>query len=186
MKRMKKRILIGLMATAITFAMMGQGKYLTNDGEISFYSHTVIEDIMAENYKVAGVIDAASGEVAVIVKMTEFKFEKKLMREHFNENYVESEKFPKAIFNGSITNNTDVDYTKPGTYEVHMAGNLTIHGKTNRISADGSIQVTGRGITARTKFILNPEDYGIKIPKVVRKNIAESMEIDVKLNCQPI
>ena len=183
---MKKIMITALTLTAIVCTMQGQGKYLTNDGTISFYSHTAIEDIRAENTKIACVVDAATGALAIIVKMTDFLFEKELMQEHFNENYVESEKFPKATFSGSIVNNADIDYSRQGTYEVQVAGDMTIHGKTNQIAADGFLDVTMTGITARVEFMLNPEDYGIKIPKVVRKNIAESMKITVELQCNPI
>lgn len=164
----------------------GQGKYLTNNGTIKFYSHTVIEDITAENGKVAAVVDAEKGEIAVIVIMSEFQFEKKLMQEHFNENYVESEKYPKAVFNGSIENNDSVDYGTLGIYPVTVLGELTIHGVTRSLSATGTLEVTANGIVARTSFLLNPEDYEIKIPRVVRDNIAEKMEITVELGCNPI
>jgi len=166
--------------------MRGQGKYLTNEGVISFYSHTVIEDITAVNEKVSAVIDSENGEVAIIVIMSEFQFEKKLMQEHFNENYVESEKYPKATFSGRISNNGEVDYQTPGEYEVRVEGEMTIHGVTREISADGTVEVERDGITARTKFMLNPEDYDIKIPRVVRNNIAERMEITTELACDPI
>ncbi len=156
MKRIKKGVVTGMMM-AIAVTMSGQGKYLTNNGTAGFYSHTVIEDIAAENDEVAGVIDAASGEVAIIVTMTGFRFEKKLMQEHFNENYVESEKYPKAKFNGVINNNPEVDYSAAGTYHVQVTGELTIHGKTNPVSAEGTLEVTADGITAKTKFMLNPE-----------------------------
>ena len=186
MKYLKKILMTGLVATVITLTMPGQGKFLSNDGEISFYSHTVIEDITAKNNKVASVIDAASGELAIIVKMTDFKFEKQRMQEHFNENYVESEIYPKATYNGSIINNADVDYSKPGIYEVRVTGDMTIHGTTQTVSAEGSLEVSITSITARTKFMLNPEDYNIKIPKVVRKNIAEQMEISIEMTYQPM
>lgn len=163
-----------------------QGKYLTNEGSISFYSHTVIEDITAVSQKVAAVIDSQSGEVAIIVRMVDFQFEKKLMQEHFNENYVESEKYPKATFNGRITNNESVDYGTNGSYPAEVSGELTIHGITKTISVQGSVEVSKEGITARTKFMLNPEDYGIKIPGVVRENIAESMAVTAELFCKPI
>jgi polyisoprenoid-binding protein YceI len=163
----------------------GQGKYLTNEGVISFYSHTVIEDITAVNEKVSAVIDSESGDVAIIVVMNEFQFEKKLMQEHFNENYVESEKFPKATFSGKISNNGEVDYQTPGKYEVQVEGEMTIHGVTRKISAPGTVEVTRSGISARTKFMLNPEEYDIKIPRVVRNNIAERMEITTELVCKP-
>jgi len=183
---MKKLLITGLLVVCITGVVSGQGKFLTNQGSISFYSHTLIEDITATHHKVAGVIDAVTGEVAIIVKLTGFQFEKKRMQEHFNENYVESEKFPKATFNGSITNNSEVNYTVPGTYQVLVEGDMTIHGLTRAISINGSLEVTETGIIARTKFLLNPEDYGIKIPNVVRKKKKEKMEISVELNCDPI
>jgi len=163
-----------------------QGKFLTNDGVISFYSHTVIEDITATNDKVAAVIDSESGEVAIIVIMNEFQFEKKLMQEHFNENYVESEKYPKATFSGQISNNGEVNYQSTGEYRVRVAGEMTIHGITRNVSAEGTIEVNRNTITARTKFMLNPEEYEIKIPKVVRNNIAEKMEISAELVCNPM
>jgi len=183
---MKKDIIMCMIATVITSLANGQGKYLGNNGEISFYSHTIVEDITAINNKVAGVIDAATGEVAVIVKMVEFSFVKELMQEHFNENYVESVKFPKSTFTGTITNNTDVDYTTHGKYKVLVEGELTLHGVKKVISTEGTVEVTGTGIVASTKFILHPADFKIKIPKVVRNNIAKSMEVTVSINCNPI
>jgi polyisoprenoid-binding protein YceI len=183
---MKKAAITGMFILALAGRVAGQGKYLTNEGTIVFYSHTSIEDITAENNDVASVIDGENGEVAVIVQMTAFKFAKSLMQEHFNENYVESEKFPKAIFRGSILNNQEVDYTSEGVYKVRVAGELTIHGVTNQVSTEGTVEVVGEGIIANTRFMLNPEDYGISIPNVVRKNIAENMEIRINLFHKPI
>lgn len=182
---MKTIILILWMISLFTQAR-GQDKYLTNNGTIKFYSHTVIEDITADNSKVAAVVDAEKGEVAVIVMMREFQFEKKLMQEHFNENFVESHKYPKAIFNGRIENNISVDYNTQGTYTTKVQGEMTIHGTTRSVSAEGTLEVTANGIIARTGFFLNPGDYEIKIPRVVRDNIAENMEITVELRCNPI
>jgi polyisoprenoid-binding protein YceI len=182
---MKTIISIALLILSAQFTV-AQGKYLTNNGVISFYSHTVIEDITATNEKVAAVIDSENGQVAIIVVMNEFQFEKRLMQEHFNENYVESEKFPKATFSGQISNNAEVQYQTPGEYQVEVAGEMTIHGITREISSTGTIEVNQNTITARTKFMLNPEDYEIKIPKVVRNNIAERMEISAELVCNPL
>ena len=183
---MRRSTLTAMVILAIGGSAMGQAKYLGNEGNIIFYSHTAIEDITAENKEVASVIDSENGEVVVIVQMTAFAFEKKKMQEHFNENYVESETFPKATFRGRILNNADVDYTTKGEYEIQLEGEMTIHGVANQVSASGSLEVTMDGIRARTTFLLNPEDYGIKIPGVVRKNIAEKMEIRVDLNHIPI
>lgn len=185
MKLIKTNLSVLFISSLVTLAI-GQEKYLTNTGFVSFYSHTAIEDITAINNDVAAVIDGTSGEVAIIVVMNEFQFEKQLMQEHFNENYVESEKFPKATFNGRILNNEVVDYTSPGNYQVQVSGTLTIHGISSEVTTPGSIEVTGDGITARTKFLLNPEKYEIKIPRIVRNNIAENMEITAELSCKPI
>ena len=112
---MKKHIgMLAILALSGT-SLLGQGKYLGNEGKVSFFSSAPLEDIEAVHEEVSGVIDAESGEVAFIVRMTGFQFEKKLMQEHFNENYVESEKFPNATFEGKITNNKDIDYSKKGT-----------------------------------------------------------------------
>ena len=159
----------------------GQEKYLTNEGVIDFYPHTVIEDITARNEKVSAIIDSDNGAVAIIVPMNEFVFERKLMQEHFNENYVESEIYPKATFSGLIKENSEVDYQTPGTYEVLVMGKMTIHGITRELSEAGTIEISRDHLVARTRFLLNPEDYGIQIPRVVRKNIAEKMEITAEL-----
>jgi len=184
---MKKTIFLSVLAGSMLIAAVtGQGKYMTSKGTISFYSHTLIEDITAVSEEVASVIDTENGNVSVIVKMTSFQFEKKLMQEHFNENYVESHKFPKSTFTGRITNNADVDYTTEGTYKVTVEGELTIHGVTNGISADGTIEVGSSQLTAKTKFMVNPADYDIKIPRVVRDNIAERLEVTIVLPHDPI
>lgn len=183
---MKRVLTLGLFVALAPGVLFGQGKYLTNNGQINFFSHTAIEDIKADNLYVAGVIDASTGELAIIAKMTDFKFKKRLMQEHFNENYVESEIYPKATFNGLIKNNSQIDYSSPGAYQVQVEGEMTIHGESKRLELKGSIEVNAHGIIARTKFMLNPEDYAIKIPKVVRKNIAEQLEISVEMTFKPM
>jgi polyisoprenoid-binding protein YceI len=181
-----KNLLLIVAGLTLSLGVPAQGKYMTNEGFISFYSHTVIEDITADNNEVASVLDAATGEVAIIVTMTDFQFEKKLMQEHFNENYVESHKYPKAIFRGMIEENDAVDYTRKGKTPVMVSGELTLHGVTQQVRVEGSLEVTDEGLIARTLFKLNPEDYEIKIPRVVRKNIAEEMELTVELDHRPI
>ena len=159
MNLIKKLCFAGLLIVVFTGGAIGQEKYMTNEGFISFFSHTVIEDITAENSKVASVIDAANGEVVIIVKMIDFQFVKKLMQEHFNENYVESEKFPKSTFKGTIDNNADVDYATPGIYQVNVSGEMTIHNTTNSVSAEATLEVIENAIVAKTTFMLNPEEY---------------------------
>lgn len=187
MKKIRIIFLLGLCLSASLSPIYGQGKFLANKGSISFFSHAAIEDITAYNNNVASVIDAESGKVAIIVKMINFQFKKKLMQEHFNENYVETEKFPKATFNGKIINNSEVNYSARGDYAVKVEGDMTIHGVTRKVSVTGNIVVTETGdIVTHTKFMLNPEDYNIKIPRVVRNNIAERLEISVDILHKPI
>lgn len=181
-----KSVVISICLFSFFHYSIGQNKYLTNNGVITFYSHTVIEDITATNEKVAAVIDIEGGKVAIIVVMNEFQFDKKLMQEHFNENYVESEKYPKATFNGLMAGMEQVDFKTPGKYRVQVNGEMMIHGVTRTISTEASIEVRQNSIIAHTKFLLNPEDYGIRIPRVVRKNIAEKLEITAELICSPV
>lgn len=176
-----KKLTFLLLMIACTSGAFSQSKYMTKDGFIKFYSHTAIEDITAENREVGSIIDSENGEIVITLFMTKFDFEKKLMQEHFNENYVESEKYPKATFKGFITNNKDVDYSKKGIYNVKVSGDMTIHGVTQKVSTEGTVEVTEAGLTAKTSFLLNPEDYKIKIPKIVREKIANNMEITADL-----
>jgi polyisoprenoid-binding protein YceI len=183
---MKVRFTAAWITFMIPSILLAQGKFLTNDGAITFFSHTAIEDITATHQKVSAVIDGETGEVAVIVKMTGFQFEKKLMQEHFNETYVESEKFPKATFNGKISNIGIVDYSTGGIFEVNVEGEMTIHGVTRTLSTKGTLEVIDKKLVASAQFYLNPEDYDIKIPGVVRNNIAEQMKITLRMILDPI
>lgn len=183
---MKITLILSLLLFTLAGSVLGQEKYMTKTGHVSFYSHTAIEDIAADNKQVASIIDVSSGEIVIIVKITEFSFEKKLMQEHFNENYLESEKYPKATFKGRILNSTELDLSVDGLYEVSVEGEMTIHGVTRKVTEAGSLEVGSGAIIARTKFLLNPEDYDIKIPRVVRKNISENLELSIELNHQAL
>jgi polyisoprenoid-binding protein YceI len=154
---------------------------MTKNGYIGFFSSTPIEDIKADNNQVASVIDISTGEVVFQVLIKSFKFEKALMEEHFNENYLESEKYPKSTFKGKITNLTAVDFNKPGKYDVTVEGDLNIHDVTNKVSVKGSINVVSGGIDANSKFIIVPEEYKINIPGVVRNSIAKTIEVTVAM-----
>ena len=115
-----------------------------------------------------------------------FHFDRALMEEHFNENYMESDKIPKSVFKGKITNLSAVDFSKPGTYNVTVEGDLTIHDVTNKISTKGTIEVVNGGINANSKFKIVPEDYKIKIPGVVRDKIDKTLEVTVTMKYTPI
>lgn len=159
-----------------TVAVFSQ-KYKTTTGSISFHSHAALEDIDAKNNQVTGLLDASNGGLAFIVIIKSFEFDKSLMQTHFNDNYMNSDTYPKSTFEGKITNNADVSYGKNGTYNVNVTGKLTIHGVTKDVTAAGSAVVNGTSITLKSSFKIKLEDYGIKNDKV--KNISSEIEVNV-------
>jgi hypothetical protein len=159
---------------------------MTKNGYIGFYSHTAMEDIKGDNNQVVGVLDISTGEMVFQALIKSFHFDRALMEEHFNENYMESDKIPKSVFKGKITNLSSVDFSKTGTYNVTVEGDLTIHDVTNKISTKGTIEVVSGGINANSKFNIVPEDYKINIPGVVRDKIDKNLEVTVTMKYTPM
>jgi hypothetical protein len=183
---MKKLIFAILMFTTTAIAVNGQSRYFTKNGKVFFSASSPLEKIEANNEKATSIIDVSSGAIEFAVLMKAFIFDKALMQEHFNENYVESDKFPKATFKGSVTNIKSVDLTKNGVYPVKVKGMLTMHGETKEVLADGSLTVKDGGITAgKSQFKILLEDYKIEIPSVVKDKISKEVQIDVDLNYEP-
>lgn len=166
-------------------ALMAQ-KYFTREGKISFLSEAPLENIEAHNEKATSVLDANTGKIEFAVLIKAFQFEKALMQQHFNENYLESSKFPKAVFKGQITNMDAVDLSNDGVYEVAVAGDITIHGVTKAVEAPGTITVKDGQIRAESTFMLTVADFDIKIPAVVRDNIAKTVEVTVQVAYEPL
>ena len=176
---MKKKTL--LIALLLSVMLVNAQKYITKNGHIQFYSETPIETIEANNRQVNSALDISTGDFVFKVLMKSFEFEKALMQEHFNENYVESDKFPNASFKGKIINLGDINFTSPGEYEAQVQGVMTIHGVAVEISEAG-IFIVGKGqVKGSSKFIIKPEDYDIKIPNTVVNNIAEEIEVTVEV-----
>jgi len=180
-----KKITILIMMLMIAIAVEAQ-KYMTKSGYIGFYSHTPIEDIKADNNQAAGVLDISTGDLVFQALIRSFKFSKALMEEHFNENYMESDKYPKASFKGKITNPGSVNFSKNGNYEVTVEGDLTIRDVTKKISVKGNLEVVTGGINGTSKFNVVPEDYNIKIPGVVKDKIAKTLEVTVSMKYLPV
>ncbi len=126
-------------------------KYTTESGVISFFSDAPVEDIAATNNAVGSLFDAASGDLVFVVPIKDFQFDKRLMREHFNEKYMETHKFPKASFKGKMTG---YESAKAGAQEVTVAGALTIHGVTRDIRVKGAVQFTSGKLNASSKFMV--------------------------------
>jgi hypothetical protein len=169
----------------LSFSASAQ-KYMTRTGYISFFSHTPLEDIKAENNQVASVLDISTGEIVFQTLIKSFRFEKALMQEHFNENYLESDKFPRSEFKGKLGDLSSVDFKKDGTYNVTVSGDLTIKDVTKKLDAKGTIIVSSDNITANSVFNIAPEDYNIDIPGVVRDKIAKTIEVTVTMKYDPV
>jgi len=180
-----KRALFLIFFLNILLAINAQ-KYMTKNGYIGFFSHTSMEDIKGDNNQVVGAIDVSTGEMVFQAVIKSFHFDRALMEEHFNENYLESDKIPKSSFKGKITNLSSVDFSKNGTYDVTVEGDLTIHDVTNKINTKGTIEVVSGGINANAKFNIVPEDYKISIPGVVRDKINKNLEVTVAMKYTPI
>jgi hypothetical protein len=180
-----KRLIVLFFLLNLVLALNAQ-KFMTKNGFIGFYSHTPMEDIKAENNQVVGALDITTGEMVFQALIKSFHFDRALMEEHFNENYMESDKIPKSMFKGKITNLSSVDFTKNGTYEVTVEGDLTIHDVTNKITTKGTIEVVTGGINANSKFNIVPEDYKITIPGVVREKINKNLEVTVAMKYNPL
>ena len=149
-------------------------------------SEAPLEKIEANNNNAYVVFDGASGQMEWSVLIKGFKFEKSLMQQHFNENYMESSKYPKAIFKGQLVNPSAADLSKNGDYSVEVKGNMTMHGVTKPFSAPARIIVKDGKITAKGHFNIVVADYGIEVPKIVRDNIAKTVKVTVSSDLLPM
>ncbi len=181
---MKKLLLFILIAAFAANGLMAQ-KFFTRDGNVSFYSDAPLEKIEAHNNSATSVMDTESGRLEFAVLIKGFQFEKALMQEHFNENYMESSKYPKAVFKGRITNPEAIDFGKDGTYTVRVSGDITIHGVTQPLETTATIVVKDGLFSAEAKFPLTVADFKIEIPGVVREKIAKTVVVTVKCDYQP-
>ena len=155
--------------------------FATRNGFIGFYSKTPLEDIKAENKQVYAVIDAGKKKLSFQLLVKGFSFPKKMMQDHFNEDYIESDKYPKAHFTGIYRG--EVDVTKNGLYKVQVEGELTLHGVTKTINIPAVIEVNGDKLAGRSDFKLTPTDFNIRIPSLVREKIAQQIEVHVSADC---
>lgn len=177
---MKILILLSIFIQSVS-SLMAQSKYFTKAGKISFYSKAPLENIEAINNKAVSVWDAATGQMEFAVLMKGFEFEKALMQDHFNENYVESDKFPKAVFKGTIDNSNAISLTTDNVVTVKVSGFLTLHGVTNPVNTIAVITVKNGVVAASCNFSIVLSDYKITIPSVVSNKINKRVAIAVSI-----
>lgn len=181
---MKKIIVVVLNMLAL--GIFAQGKFYTKEAKVYFDATSSLEKIDATNNKGVCVIDFTSGDMEFSVLVAGFLFEKALMQEHFQENYMEITKFPKANFKGKITDTKKINLKKDGIYPIDITGQLTLHGVTKDTSVKGKIEVKGGKIMASSKFSVLCEDYKIPIPSVVKDKIAKTVNIDITGELSPL
>lgn len=145
-------------------------------GYVRFFSSAIIEDISAENKKASAIFDLASGEAVFLIPITGFEFRKSLMKEHFNENYLESDNYPEAFFQGKISG-YDLETAKSNAI---AEGDMTIHGVKKHVKIPGTITQLNGKIRMEAVFTVVLKDYKVDIPRLMFQNIAEEVEVTVK------
>ena len=181
--KLMQKLLLPFLLLAVSIAF-GQSKYMTKSGSMSFEaSQPSFEPIEATHSAVSALLNADTGELAVLALVRGFRFPLALMEEHFNENYIESHQYPKTSFKGSILNfDSNALSNQPRT--VQLTGELSMHGVTKPISVSATITQSDEQITLTSSFSVKTSDFGIKIPSLVRKQIDENVQVEVSLPLQ--
>ncbi len=158
-------------------------KYTAEKSFVSFFSDGAIEDIAAENTKTVSLFNTTTGEVVFSIPIKEFEFDKSLMKEHFNEKYMDTEKFPKSTFQGKISG---FQSDAKGEQQATASGKLSIHGVTQEVAIPGTVEVLEGKIVMKSRFIVKLADYKIEIPKLLWQNIAEQVEVKIEFTYKPL
>ena len=183
---MKKTAVLIFVFFSMLVSVSAQDKFFTKTGKITFYSKAPLEDIEATNRSVTAVLDSKSGNIQFAVLMKGFEFPKALMQEHFNENYIQSDKYPRAEFKGQVVNNSEIDYSKDGEYVAKVKGILSIHGESKEIETNGKIVVNAGKLTTDAKFNIKVSDYNISIPNLVKDKISNTVQVNVNCVLEPL
>lgn len=175
-----------LLAIALLSFNVQAQKFMTKTGTISFNASGPLEKIEGINKSSACLLDTKSGGLDFVVQIKSFVFEKQLMQEHFNENYMESDQFPKATFKGTLTNLTSINFAKDGEYTAEVSGKLTIHGVAKDIRTTGKITVKDGKPTIKANFTVLLSEYKIDIPGAVKDKISKDAKILINASLDPL
>ena len=182
---MKKVVLSIIMS--VSFLGLTAQKQLTREAFIKFFSETPVENIEATTNEASSVIDLEKGEFVCQALMKSFLFEKALMQEHFNENYVESDKYPKAVFKGQFLDwSSNPDLSSDKEIKTKLKGTLTVHGVEKPIEADCVLLIAKGKVSMNSKFLVSPADFKIEIPGAVVDKISNEIEVTFKAAYSPI
>jgi hypothetical protein len=186
---MKKLFFVAFVALFVQASAFAQtGKLFTRDGKVYFNatSESSPEKIEAAHIGGTFVLDQATGNLQMAVLLKGFHFEKALMEEHFNENYVESGKFPKASFSGKLSNLADVDFTKDGVYKTTVEGQFELHGVKQKMSTPAVFTIKGGAVSASCNFPVILKEYGIEIPSLVADKVGKKADIAIVVDLKPM
>ncbi len=176
-----KKIALLFAIVLLSFTVV-QEKKQTKTGTITFEASVPsFEEVKAKNEAVTCILNTSNGEIAALALMKGFRFKVALMEEHFNENYIESSKYPKATFKGKIEgfDNSKVTTTAK---EYTLKGKLELHGKTKDINVKAKLKKTGETINLVSDFTVNTDDFGIKIPSVVSKKVSKNVKVSLNFD----
>ena len=177
-------VFVTLLGSALSSRpLLAQGKFVTSTGNTKFSSETPLENVNAENKKSQVILNTANNEIAIRMNMREFVFPNKLMQEHFNENYIESSKYPTATFSGKVDNAPD--YSKDGQYDVSATGKFTVHGVTKARTIKGKMKIGDGKITINSDFEVPLTDHKIEVPQVVFVKIAQVISVKAQYVLDP-
>jgi len=182
---MKMKCFFLSLCLMLAIGLHAQDVQLTRTGKITFHAGSSLEDIDATNNEVSSALNTKTGELVFNVLVKSFHFRRALMEEHFNEEYMQSDKYPKAQFTGKITNLKDADLSKDGSYNVNAEGDLTIHGVTKRLTLPATLTVKGGKLSAISKFKIRAEDFNVTIPGIVADKFAKEIEVTVDCIYEP-
>jgi len=171
------RILI--LALLTTFSLSAQ-KLSTRSGYVKFFSGAAVEDIEAVNQQSSSILNLANGQFAFLVPVKAFQFEKALMQEHFNENYMESGKYPNASFKGNVLDFEQPDLTKNQSYQWQLKGIMSIHGVDQPVEQAVQVEVKEGKLSLSGDFFIKASDYKVEIPASKKDNISNDLKITVK------
>jgi polyisoprenoid-binding protein YceI len=183
-----KKVFFIVTIFVVCFSAKAQNKVFTKTGTIFFNANTSIEKIEAINKKVLAVIDIQNNKLEFAVLIKGFEFERALMQEHFNENYLESDKYPKATFKGKFNvDKLNVSTAQNGSQTLPVTGILSMHGVNKMVTTTASITSKNNTLSASCTFKVVLSDYNIKVPAVNKNNVNNQVQIDINLaNLQPM
>jgi hypothetical protein len=180
---MTRHIFLLLTVTSFSILSAKAQVFGAQNGTVNFISEAKLELIKASSNEMKGRIDAGRKLFAFAVKINSFKgFNSPLQKEHFNENYLESDRFPDASFSGKIIE--DIDFTKDGQYTVRAKGILTVHGVQQERIIKSSIHIKDGKLKLESNFTVQLADHQVPIPKIVHEKLASEIKVEVKANMQ--